>query len=701
MPLMTKIRENLSTAFAVFAGVFVVYIVLDWGMDISGRHRSNRESEAQRVGQINGQNILYKDFAELMRQTTENQKKQTGNEPDETQLKAIRDQLWERLVEQKLYEQEIQRLGIMVTDQEIVDWVRGDNPPDFLRSQFTDSAGTFHRDQYEGAIRNPQNKAAWIQVEEMLRSERARQKLVSTIATTVRVSEGEMLARFTDQNTKYNADFIFFDPNQYVQDSAVTVTDEDLRRYYNEHSEDFKVEATRRLSYVTFSDEPAKGDTDAVLGDLAEIKKRADAGADFTELAKISSEVPPADAFFKHNELSQEKETAVFAAKAGDLLGPLKDVDGYHLIKVLEFRQGKDDFIRASHILIGIENNDSVNALKRAKDILSKIRGGSDFAALAKTNSKDPGSGARGGDLGWFGKGRMVPPFERAAFNAPIGQLVGPVKTQFGYHIIKVTGRDKREVKITDIKMTVKASAQTRDAAFQAAQDFDYLVKKGDFQTEAKSLGYKVSQTQPFQKGSYIPGIGTDAGISKFAFSGRVGECSQVYTLQSGFAVFMLSEKTDAGIRHFEELKQAIEPRVKREKKLEKLKTFVEQVSKTLSPTDSLQKVLKQYPNMQVLHLAEVTLLSSMPAIGRDAGFNGALSAMEPGKIAGPVEGTRGYYIIRLLAKTPFDEKVYNAQRQSLQTSLLNEKRNRFIQEWMDNLKKSAEIVDNRDMFYR
>ena len=161
MPLMTKIRESMATVFAVFAGVFVVYIVLDWGMDITGRKHSRQSSEGQEIGMINKQPILYKDFAEFVRQAADNQKTQTKTEPDDEQMKLIRDQIWNQLVEQELYDEEIKHLGITVTDQEIVDWVRGENPPDFLRKQFTDSTGTFNRQGYESAIQDPRNKQIW------------------------------------------------------------------------------------------------------------------------------------------------------------------------------------------------------------------------------------------------------------------------------------------------------------------------------------------------------------------------------------------------------------------------------------------------------------------------------------------------------------------------------------------------------------
>ena len=164
MPLMTSIRERLTTFFSVFAGLFVVYIVLDWGMDITGRRHNQQTQAGLEVGKIDGDPISYKDFSEIVRQMADNQKTQTGTEPDENQMRNIRDQVWNQLVEQRLFDEQAKQFNISVTDQELIDWVRGDNPPDFLRSQFVDSTGTFDRQRYESALLDPRNKKQMLTV---------------------------------------------------------------------------------------------------------------------------------------------------------------------------------------------------------------------------------------------------------------------------------------------------------------------------------------------------------------------------------------------------------------------------------------------------------------------------------------------------------------------------------------------------------
>jgi len=268
MPLMTQIRERMTTFFSVFAGLFVIYIVLDWGMDITGRKEASRMSESNEIGKINGTVITTRDFADLVKRNVDNQKAQTGTDPDENQMRLIRDQVWNEIVDDHLYGEQVKKMNISVPDKEISDWVYGDNPPEFLRRQFIDSTGNFDRMSYERVLKDPRNKARLLEVEDALRKQREREKLQSLILASVNVSEGDLLQRFTDQNIKYEGDYVFFDPTVLVIDSTVKVSADDARKYYNEHSDEFKFEATRKLKFVQFSYAPSAKDSQEVEEDI-------------------------------------------------------------------------------------------------------------------------------------------------------------------------------------------------------------------------------------------------------------------------------------------------------------------------------------------------------------------------------------------------------------------------------------------------
>lgn len=696
MPIMTKMRDNMPTILILLVVAFVLTIVFEWGMDYLGLATRGYEN----IGVINDRKISYQEFVELVRQRSEQEKSQTGKEPDENALSRIRDEVWNSLVTQTLVDQEIQRLGIDVPDQEIIDWVKGENPPEFLYRQFLDSNGVFNRAAYEAAIADPRNKEIWIQIEQGLKKQRMQEKLQSIIMASVRIPESELYEKFLEQNLKLNIEYIFFDPNKFVTDEEANLTDSDIEKYYNEHSAEFKIEPTRKLKYVKFVEVPSSKDTQSVIAELEDVLNKVKSGADFIDLLNTYSENPATDVFYKRGELSQIKEEKLFSAKVGEIVGPYADFDGYHLTKILEERTGTDEFVRASHILISIQGNDSLSALNEARNILARIKKGEDFGTLAKQYSKDPSSAEKGGDLGWFGKGRMVKPFEEACYKAQINQIVGPIKTQFGYHIIKLTGRSKREINVADILIPVKVSSETRSLIYQNAQDFRYLAGENGFIKEAEVANYQVLETPSFTKDGIIPGLGKHPALNRFAFSKDLGDISEVFPIPEGYGVFMISEIKKGGIRPLSELKESLRPRVLREKKLKILANKVAKFRQELSETDPLQKLTEKYPDLTIQTSGQFSLISGIPGIGRDIKLNGALLSLKTNVVSKPIEGTRGYYIVKLLEKSEIDSTTYNSQKETLKKQLLLSKKSQFISEWLEQLKKKADIEDNRDMFF-
>jgi parvulin-like peptidyl-prolyl isomerase len=703
MAVLSDIREK-SPKFIIAgaAVIFIVLIVFDWGLDISGRKgRGMRKSEV--LGKVNGKEVSYKQFSELVRRTVENQKKQQGSDVDDETERQIRSQVWNQIVDEMLIQQEIERLGIIVSDQEIRDIIQGPNPPDFLVQQFKDSTGTFRRDAYQQAMMDPQNKSAWIQVEEMIRQERKRQKLQSLLLAAINASEGELKQRFVDRNVAMDANYVLFDINQLMPDSSVTVTDDDLRTQYDSHPADFQVKASRKVKYVFFSQNASSEDTVAVETEIQRLLDQVKSGvAEFTELAKTYSEIPSTEAFFKHGELSQKKENAIFSAKKGDVIGPINDYDGVHLIKILDQKQGTTEFVKTSHILLNaVSGPDSVKVIQKARELLGKARAGANFGQLARENSQDYGSATQGGELGWASKDRWVKPFADAAFKARVGDIVGPVRTQFGWHIIKVTGKDKREVKIADLALKVKASSQTVETAFQQAQDFGYLAKDEGFEKAAENSKFVIRETPEFTKTGSIPGIGPNDAVTNFAFTNKLGTISEPINMRGGIIVVKVSNIREDGLRPLDEVKGVVRTMALKQKKLAKIREEVETFYKTLTPASDLNKAAQSNPHIISQNTGVFKPTDGPVGIGRDLKFIGTALSLKPGELSKPFEGNRGYFIIKLLSKSEFDTLKYSVERESLRTQLLQEKRQRALSDWQTGLREKADIVDNRDKYFR
>jgi parvulin-like peptidyl-prolyl isomerase len=348
------------------------------------------------------------------------------------------------------------------------------------------------------------------------------------------------------------------------------------------------------------------------------LKQQIENGVDFVEQAKTYSETPPSDSYIKHGEVSQQRENAIFTAKVGSMVGPFVDADGYHLIKILDARKGKDLSVRASHILWMIRpETDTVKVYEEARKVLARAKKGDDFTRLAQTYSQD-NTAQNGGDLGWNSKGRWVKPFEDAAFRMRVGEISGLVRTQFGLHIIKVTGRDDREVKIADIYMSIKPSASTKEQIYQNAQDFAYLAKQGDYEKEAALSKYQVLETSQFAKGPVIPGIGyNDAGM-KFAYDRKLGDVSDPIRVSGGFAVFKISDVKEEGVKPLDEVKQTIRQRIINKKRMEKVGVIAEQEYAKLTPGDDLNALKKFDPMVQVLSTVNFSINAAVPEVGRD-----------------------------------------------------------------------------------
>lgn len=710
MPIMTRMRDSMPYVLFGLLIAFLITIIFEWGMDYLGIKGGHSDV----VGKVNGEKITYKQFTDVLNSVTENQKNQTKAELDENQLKQARDQAWQAIVTQQLVEGEIRRLGITVTDDELRDWVRGENPPEDLKRNFVDSTGQFRKDIYDRFLNNPNEfirdpqgadpnyGTRWLSdYEKSLRQRRSQEKLQSLVLASVRVTEGDVLNRFTDQRIQYDVLYSLFDANQLVKDEDVQVTDADLKAYYDDNLDQYKVDASRSLKYVQFVEKPSAADSAAVRDDITDKATKARSGMDFIQLTSYTDKTD-SGAWFSRGELTPSLDSIVFAGKVGDIIGPRLEADGYHLTKILDERKSTKDVVRARHILFSFEGEKDTNAIKaKAREVAAEAKAGKDFADLAAKYSKDPGSASRGGDLGWFARGRMVKEFENAVFKLKVGEVSAPVRTQFGLHIIKLVARDNRELKLSSIVLPLTPSSGTKNDIFERARDFAYNARESEFIKEAQSLGLEVKETQVQEKGGIVPGLGLNEGIVRWAFKNNTGSVSEPFTVPSGYVVLTVSMIKNAGVRPFDEVKESLKPVVLRKKKIAKTEELAASLKAKLSPSDSLTRIEALNPAIKVQNSGPFTLAVGAPGVGRDMAFVGAVSGLSVGQISPPVSGLRGAYLIQLLSKSAFDSSAYASEHDVLRNQLLQEKKNRFLSDWIAKLKENADIEDNREDFFR
>jgi parvulin-like peptidyl-prolyl isomerase len=552
---------------------------------------------------------------------------------------------------------------------------------------------------YEEAIFNPQNEQVLLQAEELVKQSRYREKLQSLLEAGITISEAEIKRKFIEQNIFMEGQFALF-ANSLFPDSTFKFTENDFRKYYDENPDKFKIKAQRKLSYILFKNEPSHADSMMVIKNLENVKRMAENDtSDFKYFIDIYSETPYSIDTLSVPELSSGAIKEIKEAKPGSIVGPVPvNSGGYALYHFMSTTPTKEKFVNASHILVSQMGDDAAN-LAEANRIYQELVNGADFKQMAETYSKDPGSAKNGGELGWFGKGMMVKEFEEACFNGKIGEIQKPVKSSFGYHIILVNDQSTSKYVVEKITNAIQESATTRDARFTTASDFSYLARKNGFEKEAELMGYKIQESANFAETSVsIPGIGGNKRLIAFAFENGLNSVSEVHKLPNGYVVAKVSEVIADGLEKFEDQQPKIKQLLMVEKQFEKSHELAVEVMKKAG--NDINKVNQVDPRIQVNATGKFNSAASIPLLGKDNAVIFTALSMKPGETSEPVKGLRGYVVIHINEKTPFDSTAYQNQSISLRSSLFQEKKSVSLNTWLTKIKEKANIVDNRYIFY-
>lgn len=694
MGMMAKMRSLAPWFIITVGGLFVLFMVLSDSqlVNIMGQRSNN-------IGYVNDEPITYQQFSNFLESARRQQQAESGEDLSETQLEMLRDEVWNAYVNQLLINEKIDEFGIIVTDEEVEEAILGPNPPAFLRQNFIDTNGVFNREAYEQALFNPQNAEALIQAEEQVRRQKVQEKLRAYLTGSVVVTEGELKRKFIEQNTQISAEYALVQYNQ-IPDSEIEITEADLKDYYNKNKSNYTVEPKRKIKYVLFERKPSREDTVAIKSNLEAIVEdlKSDT-ASFRNYVNIYSEQPYTIDTLTVDKIHPNAVTILRDASEGEIIGPVLSSEGYTVYRVVDKFGSSEQYARASHILVS-GTDDAAKA--KADSIYQALQDGADFVETAIEVSEDPGSGSRGGDLGWFGKGQMVPEFENAVFSGSVGVIQKPVQSQFGYHIIKVADRSNTKYVVEKIVNSINASGSTLDRVFERAGDFAYLADENGFEAEAELMELDVVETQPFdEKASFIPGLGQSNALKKFVFDNSVGSISDVIRVPSGYVVAKISEATKGGFKPFDEVKDQLRASLLRERKLDRSMEIAEEIYNNVKDDGTLSNAPEYSDYVKFEVITNFSPSGNIPTVGRDYAFTAYSLEGELKKISKPIRGNRGAYLIRLSSRTEFNESEFEQQKQNLRASTLQQKKSQIYVDWIASLKEEADIVDNRHLFYR
>ncbi|MFQ5863825.1 MAG: peptidylprolyl isomerase [bacterium] len=370
-----------------------------------------------------------------------------------------------------------------------------------------------------------------------------------------------------------------------------------------------------------------------------------------------------------------------------------------------EFREEEKRKIQYVLFPIKATAEDTLSKWDLAKSLLERARSGEDFAELAEIYSEDPGSQDKGGDLGFFGRGAMVKPFEEAAFAAKVGEIVGPIQSNFGLHIIKVEEQrikeGKKEVRARHILIKFEASRNTYNKAKDEAFYFAEEVRDKPFDQVATEFGLKVETTNFFPKGrGLVPGLGLNKKVSRFIFENKIDKIGEVEETPQGFFVYRIAEIQNERIKPVEQASSAIKNKLLAEQRMTMAGELAQKVHEKIQNGLSFDEAAAQ-DSMEIKETEPFTRSGYVPGVGRDPKFVGAAFALqEVNEVSEPIGGTKGHYILQLLEKTEFDPEDYELKKKTLAQQLLQKRQSQVFAKWYTQLKAKANIQDYRDRYF-
>ncbi len=346
---------------------------------------------------------------------------------------------------------------------------------------------------------------------------------------------------------------------------------------------------------------------------------------------------------------------------------------------------------------------DEAEAKAEIDRVFAEAKAGDDFAELARVYSDGP-SGPRGGDLGFFGRGRMVKPFEDAAFALNAGEISDPVKTQFGWHVIKVEetrgAADSLEVHARHILIEVRPGRDTLDSLRVVVEEFAEIAEDIGFDAAVNQRDLQSQDSEFITAGSFFPLLGnsTSGLVNKF-LRGSPGDVSSVYENDQGIHVFALREIREAGPQPLDEVKPQIEASLINKKKVEVAAGRLAEVMGQIKTGKSLEEAAEFF-NLTVQTPQSFARTGFVPSVGSRNAFVGAAFRLSTGQTSEVVKTDRGAYILRVEERQSVDETGLGSAKGTLLQQVLSQKRQEVFTAWFADLRENAEIVDYRHFFY-
>ncbi len=642
--MLSVIREHadswmIKSILWLIILAFVGTIFYSWGMGgASG-------SGGGAIATVEGQKIYQQEYERTFNNLVEFYREQFKNQFSDEMIKQLnlKNQALEALIQKKLLLLEAEKQNMRISDAELISHIKG--------LQVFQIGKDFSDKTYRNYLKFQRISPS--DFEDSQRESLILEKLEKLFRTSTKVSKDEIRQAFANQEEKAKLDYVRFNSDHFQVEKSFT--DSELDVFFQANKNLFEVPPQIRVEYVKI--EPK------------------------TYLAEIE----PRD----------------------------EDIKDYYQTHIADFRIKKN--YRASHILVSIKSSEiegdgtpeekqkqaEAKAKAQATEIRNKITKDADFGELAKKHSDDPGSGAQGGSLGEFPKGTMVSAFETALDKLKVGGISEPILTPFGYHIIKLEGREEEKIKplkevregVIQALKEIKARQRVRRTAKHIYQEAE---KDGKLKSAAEKNQVTTTVTAFFSKEKHsIPEIGDNPQFYNTAFSLEENKVSQpIHTPEASF-ILRVAENKKAYIPELKEVKKTVEEALTERVKQEHTSAKFKDLEQKISQEKDLEKAV-QGLDLSVQHTPFFSNADSIPGIGNIKEIKEKTFAMKVGDTSSAKVKNR-FYLFKLVEKESAGEPD-KEQSQKITEQIKREKSRQAFQEWMENLKTRSEIMIDKTL---
>jgi peptidyl-prolyl cis-trans isomerase D len=586
------------------------------------------------VAEVNGQEISAAEFRRVYQQQIQAYRQSYGANVDERLLKQLG--IDQRIVQQMVEEQAAlsEAKRLGITASDAEVRERILALPAFQEN------GQFIGDQRYRQVLQMQNPPMRTdEFEDEVRRSIMTEKLQAALTGWMTVSDSDVQKEFNRRNEKVKLAVVSFPADKFRE--GVVATDADVTRYFEAHQEEFRIPEKRKIRFLTIDQEALR------------------------QKASVTGQ----------------------------------QIERYYNDNIQQFSTPEQ--VHAEHILLKTDGKDDAAVKKQAESLLAQAKGGANFEDHAKKYSEDDASKAKGGDLDYFGRGQMVKEFDDAAFAAKPGDIVGPVKTQFGYHIIKVLDHRQAQTKpLAEVRSQIEDQLkfeQAQDQAQKAADSISSQLKSpADFDKVARDHGLTVHESGFFQQDEPIAGIGLAPNVAQEAFSMKIGDVSDPIRTPQGYAFVTVLAKQDSYLPKLDEVKAKVRDAVLKEKAIDAARQKAASVDAAMKSGD-FDKAAKD-AGVEVKTTDFITRGSQVTDIGQSAAVDAAAFSLPKGGVSDPIVTANGAAIIKVVDKQMPSPSDFAAQKDSLRTELLNQRRNEFYSAYMNKARQRMDIRINREV---